>query len=49
MNEDYDIEVPFDEQELAEMLFEGKIFEWIFPTLQNENVQIRIKLFKEDG
>ena len=48
MNEDYDIEVPIDTQELEEMLLEDKSFQWVFPTLQDKNVQIRIKLFKEE-
>ena len=47
MNEDYDIEVGLEEQELAQLL-EGFTFDWVFPTLQNENVQIKIKLFKEE-
>ena len=47
MSEDYDIEVGLGEQELAELL-EGDSFEWVFPTLQNENVLIKIKLFKEE-
>ena len=48
MNEDYDIEVPIDTQELEEMLLEDKSFQWVFPTLKAKNVQIRIKLFKEE-
>ena len=49
MNEDYDIEVPIDTQELEEMLLEDKSFKWVFPTLQDKNVQITIKLFKEEN
>ena len=48
MNEDYSVSLPFSEQELQEILHEGKSFEWIFPTNENENVQIKIKLFKEE-
>ena len=47
MNEDYDIEVGLEEDELS-MLLDGDSFEWVFPTLQDENVQIKIKLFKEE-
>ena len=48
MNENYDIEVPIDTQELEDMLLEDKEFQWVFPTLQDQNVQITIKLFKEE-
>ena len=48
MNDYYDIEVPIDTQELEEMLLEDREFKWVFPTLQDKNVQITIKLFKED-
>ena len=48
MNDYYDIEVPINPQELEEMLVEDREFKWLFPTLQDKNVQITIKLFKED-
>ena len=48
MNEDYTIVVPFDEKELQEMLYEDRSFEWVFPTEEDGNVQITIKLFKEE-
>jgi len=48
MNNHYDIEVPIDTQELEEMLLEDREFQWVFPTIQDGNVQITIKLFKED-
>jgi hypothetical protein len=49
MNEHYDIEVPIDTQELEAMLLEDREFQWVFPTIQNGDVQITIKLFKEDN
>ena len=48
MNDYYDIEVPINPQELEEMLIEDREFKWVFPTLQDKNVQITIKLFKDD-
>lgn len=48
MNEDYSISIPFNEQELEEMLHENKSFEWVFPTNENENIQITIHLHKEE-
>ena len=35
-------------EELQEMLHENKSFEWVFPTNENENVQITIHLHKEE-
>ena len=46
--EDYSVSLPFSEQELQEILHEGKSFEWIFPTNENENVNITIHIHKED-
>jgi len=48
MNEDYSISIPFSNEELEEMLHENKSFEWVFPTNENENVQITIHLHKEE-
>ncbi|MBL69513.1 MAG: hypothetical protein CMO74_13895 [Verrucomicrobiales bacterium] len=48
MNEDYSISIPFSNEELEEMLHENKSFEWVFPTNENENVQITIHLYKEE-
>lgn len=48
MNEDYSVSIPFDAKELEEMLYEDKSFEWIFPTNENENIQITIHLHKEN-
>jgi len=48
MNEDYTIIVPFDEKELQEMLYEDRSFQWVFPTEEDGDVQITIKLFKEE-
>lgn len=48
MNEDYSVSLPFSEQELQEILHEGKSFEWVFPTNENENVNITIHIHKED-
>jgi len=49
MNDHYNIEVPIDTQELEAMLLSDEEFEWVFPTIQDGNVQITIKLFKEDS
>ena len=48
MNEDYSISIPFSNEELEEMLHENASFEWVFPTNENENVQITIHLHKEE-
>ena len=47
MNEDYSVSLPFSEQELQEILHEGKSFEWIFPTNENENVNITIHIITQ--
>lgn len=48
MSEVYNIEVPFTEQELAEMLFEDKSFSWVFNTSEDENISVSVNLFKEE-
>jgi len=48
MNENYSISVPFSAEELQEILYEGKSFEWIFPTNENESVNIAIHIHKEE-
>jgi hypothetical protein len=48
MNEDYSVSIPFSNEELEEMLHENKSFEWVFPTNENENIQITIHLHKEE-
>lgn len=46
MSNVYNIEVPFTEQELAEMLFEDKSFSWVFNTSEDDNVCVNVNLFK---
>ena len=48
MSEVYNIEVPFTEQELQEILHEGKSFSWVFNTSEDENVCVSVNIFKED-
>jgi len=48
MSNIYNIEVPFSEEELSEMLFEGKAFSWVFNTSEDENVCVSVNLFKEE-
>jgi len=48
MSNIYNIEVPFSEEELSEMLFEGKVFSWVFNTSEDENVCVSVNLFKEE-
>ena len=48
MSKEYTIKVPFSEKELQEMLHEDRLFEWVFPAEEDGDVQITIKLFKEE-
>ena len=44
---DYSVSLPFSEEELQEILHEGKSFEWVFPTNEDENINITIHIYKE--
>lgn len=52
MNEEYfplsySVEIPFSEEELQQILHEDKSFEWVFPTNENESVNIVVHIRKE--
>ena len=44
----WSINVPMSEEELQEILHEGKSFEWVFPTNENQDVEITIHIHKEE-
>ncbi len=44
----WSIDVPMSERELQEILHEDKSFSWVFPTSENENIEITIHIYKED-
>ena len=48
MSKVYNIEVPFTDQELQEILNEDKSFSWVFNTSEDENVCVSVNIFKED-
>ena len=47
MNEDYSLSVPFSSEELEEILYEGNSFKWVFPTNEDESVNITLHIHKE--
>lgn len=44
----YNIEIPFSEQELEELLHEEGEFNWTFTTTEDNNVSINVNIVKED-
>jgi len=48
MNEYFSISVPFSAEELEKILYEDESFEWVFPTNENESVNITIHIYKEE-
>jgi hypothetical protein len=48
MSNVYNIEVPFTEQELQEILHEDKSFSWVFNTSEDDNVCVNVNIFKEE-
>ena len=41
------IKVPMSEEELQEILHEDKSFEWVFPTMEDEGIEIKVIINKE--
>ena len=41
------IKVPMSEGELQEILYEDKSFEWVFPTMEDEGIEIKVIINKE--
>ena len=45
----YNIEIPFTERELQELLYhEDKSFSWVFSATEDENVSVNVNIVKEE-
>ena len=43
----YNIEIPFSEQELEELLHGDGEFNWTFTATEDNNVSVNVNIFKE--
>jgi hypothetical protein len=54
MSKNYTIDIPLDEKELQQILYEGKSFGWTFPAEEDEiqsglgYVDINVTLYRDD-
>ena len=48
MSEEYAIDIPLDEEELQQILYEGKSFGWTFPAKEDEDIHINVTLHRDD-
>ena len=44
MNKEYNLVVPLSSEELEEMMYDGKDFNWIFNPIEDKSITINVKL-----
>ena len=48
MKNQYTINIEIDHKELEEMLYEQKVFEWFYTTIEDKNITIKVNLSQGD-
>jgi hypothetical protein len=44
----YNITIPFTEEDLNDLLYGNRTFDWVFPTDEDSSIQINVKLKQQE-